>query len=97
MFDNVKKFFKSIPEKLVEPPEPEKIRHRINQVEPCPCGKVTYASRHDAEKAAKLLSKKHKKNRGINAYLCEICNQWHLSSKTYRKQVKRNGKRNAKN
>lgn len=97
MFDNVKKFLKSIPDKLVETPEPEKMHHNIIQAEQCPCGKVTYASRHDAEKAAKLLSKKHKRNRGVNAYLCDICSQWHLSSKTHIKQFKKNRKRNAKN
>ena len=97
MFDDVKKFLKSIPDKLVEPPEPEKTHHNIVHAEQCTCGKVTYASRYDAEKAVKLLSKKHKRNRGVNAYLCDICGKWHLSSKTYRKQVKKNSKRNAKN
>ena len=97
MLDVVKKFLKSIPDKLVEPPEPEKTHHNIVQAEQCTCGKVTYASRYDAEKAAKLLSKKHKRNRGVNAYLCDICGKWHLSSKTYRKQVKKNSKRNSKN
>lgn len=59
--------------------EKSKPKVKIKQVPTtCHTGKLSYPTAEDAERATKLLKKKHKG--GTKWYKCEFCGNYHLTS-----------------
>ena len=52
----------------------------------CHTGKLSYPTAEDAERATKLLKKKHKG--GTKWYKCDYCGQYHLTSIKKRRKGK---------
>jgi hypothetical protein len=52
------------------------------------CGKVAYASRREAERAADSL-RRRKRDLGLHTYWCRTCSAWHFGHDRKREQSRR--------
>ncbi len=74
---------KNLSEPIVEHKRP---KVNIKQsVEACETGKIGYPTQLDADRASKLMKKRHK---GMKWYRCEFCDQFHLTSTKHTRKGK---------